>query len=105
MPPKAAPNGSIAFFNDDSSPFNSSRFISVAANTKKKAIKKLFIHSMKEPGRYNFVPAGKGLFQMSRYHEPVEELDITIEIIVQPISNTPVARLSLKKSLKGVIIL
>src|SRR5450631_3375258 len=104
MPPKAAPNGSIAFLKEASSPFVSSRLISVAASTKKKAIMKLLIHCKNDPGRCSWAKTLTSEFHKLLYQLPLEELVIKMDIRVQAINNTPVARLSPIKSLIGVMI-
>ncbi len=104
MPPKAAPNGNMAFLNCESSPVSSSLFISVAASTKKKAIPKLLIHSMGEPGslREEKTPEGIAPFQNLLNQPVLEKLVVQRERMVQHTRSTPVVLLSLSKSLSGV---
>jgi hypothetical protein len=103
MPPRAAPKGRIAFLNVESSPFISCLFISRPARRKKKAMRKLLIHSRGEPGRWRAVAAVYSVFHPLVYHAP-PELEIRRETIVQPMSRIPVERLSLRKYLRGVMM-
>src|SRR5882724_1738610 len=104
MPPKAAPKGRIAFLKVESSPFSNSRLISIPARRKKKAIRKLLIHSRGEAGRCAAEVPGITDFQPLLYQELPVEFAITREMSVHPISRMPVDRLSLIKNRRGVMI-
>jgi hypothetical protein len=65
---------------------------------------KLLIHCKNDPGSRNWVNTLILEFHRLVYQLPVEELVIKMDMRVQAINKTPVARLSPIKSLIGVMI-